>query len=207
MRTIKRDWLISASKKGVEARIRERESENLKIRFHLLEKLKNPKYLSYVARLCGYIMGDGSFEIRKEKNKGWYHHEIRFYPDNLEVGKFFILTFKELYKKEPSIKQLNNYYRIRVTSKVACQHLKEYGPFSSLNWRAPNNLLKETDLKIEFIRSIFDCEAHVGKKNIQFQSVSYNGIKDLKELLEDFNIKSKMYSYKRKNPNWNINYL
>jgi len=45
------------------------------------------------------------------------------------------------------------------------------------------------------------------KKQIQLQFVNKKGIEDIKNLLETFNIESKIYSYERKNKNWNTNYI
>ena len=200
------DWIRIASKKGVEARQLIREKQNKIIKNRLLIRLKDKRTHLLIARLCGFLSGDGHIKIRIDK-KGWHHHGIRFYPDNLDVANIFIKTFKELYEKEPSITPLHNFYRVSVTSKVACNHLLKISTYNTHNWDIPNFILNSKELKVEFLKAIFDCEASVGKNNIQFQSVNKKGIYEIKKLLEELNISNSVYSYKRTNPNWNINYI
>lgn len=200
------DWIKIASKKGVEARQIIREKQNKIIENNLLLKLKDKKTYLLIARLCGFLAGDGHIKLRTDK-KGWHHHEIRFYPDNLDIANLFVKTFKELYEKEPRTTPLHNFYKIAVTSKVACNHLLKISTYDTHNWNIPDFVLKTDELKAEFLKAIFDCEASVGKRNIQFQSVNKKGIKQVSNLLQGIGIHSKIYSYKRSNPNWNINYI
>lgn len=200
------DWIKTASKKGVEARQIIREKRNKIIEDKLLTKLKDKKTYLLIAKLCGFLSGDGHIKIRIDK-KGWHHHEIRFYPDSLDIANVFTETFKEIYEKEPSITALHNFYKVAVTSKVACDYLLKISNFDTHNWDIPNFVLDSNELKVEFLKAIFDCEASVSKNNIQFQSVNKNGIYGLKKLLEDLRICSNVYTYKRPNPNWNTNYI
>ena len=159
------------------------------------------------ARLIGFIMGDGSIDrLKYPINPANQHYDISFYPDSLEVAKIFIADFKKLYLKEPIIRQRNNYYSLRVSSKPACDDLRSFGEYTSLKWKFPNKL-KTKEEKIEWLKAIFDCESCVGKKNIQFQSVSKIGIESIKKLLEELGILSNIYKYARKNKRWNDNYI
>ena len=86
--------------------------------------------------------------------------------------------------------------------------MDKIGKFNSLNWKFPNFNSKEE--KTEWLKAIFDCEAYVSikhRKYINFQSVSKTGIYSIQKLLKEFEIESSIYTYKRKNPKWNLNYL
>ena len=165
-------------------------------------KLKKEK-----ARLIGFLMGDGSLTSMKNYQNG-KHHDIRFYPDDSKMLKLFLDDFNKLYLKKPAFRKLKKYYIVHVSSKPAWEDLMSISKFESLYWEFPK-ILQSKGEKIEWIKAIFDCEAYVypSKSRISFQTVSKRGVESIKELLNEFGITSKVYSYKRKNPNWNINYL
>lgn len=152
-------------------------------------------------------MGDGSLNSTDNSLKG-SHHDIRFYPDDLTMANLFIEAFEKLYLKKPSIKNLGRYFRLHISSKPAWQDLNKFGEYDSLNWTIPRSFLSKEE-KIEWLRSLFDCEAYVDvkKKRIVFQTVSKKGINSIQKLLDELGIKSKYYIYKRKNLNFNLNYL
>lgn len=157
--------------------------------------------------LCGYLSGDGSLSIRREKsNPKKIHYDIGFYPDDKNMLSLFLTTFKELYRKEPKIFLEKNYYKVRITSKTACLDLIRFTKFHSLEWRIPT-FVNTTELKREWLRAFFDCEAYVDKNRITIQSVNKNGIIDIRQALQEFSIESKIYQYKRRQKNWNTNYL
>ena len=56
------------------------------------------------------------------------------------------------------------------------------------------------------MRAFFDAEAYVNDKRICVQCVNKKGILQIHELLKQFNIESSLYTYRRENPNWNVNY-
>ena len=202
---MKKEWMKKISKKGVLARKKLREKENKQCKIRLYNTIDRKSGLINLARICGFIMGDGTIDRRKEKE--WFHSEIRFYPDNLQVAQIFADTFEYLYSKRPTVTQLKNYYCVRAISKVACDHLLGIGSFSSLEWRIPIRLLSNKKVKTEFIKALFDCEAYIGRRNLQFQSVNKKGIEELRTLLKDMGISASVYEYKRKNPKWNTNYI
>lgn len=169
-------------------------------------KNKHSKMLREKARIIGFIMGDGSLTSNDHPSKG-SHHEIRFYPDDRYVADLFMKDFEKLYLKKPIIKKLEKYFSIFTSSKPAWEDLKNYGNFSSLNWKLPK--FNSNMEKIEWLKAIFDCEAYVSikNKNISFQTVSKEGAISVNGLLREFGINSKIYTYKRKNPKWNTNYI
>lgn len=168
---------------------------------------KIPSNFPLIARLCGYISGDGSICVRKEFNKTTTHYDISFYPDHESLIFPFVDAFKRLYAKTPSIKRLNNFYTVRVCSKLASEDLLSITSFKSKEWIVPSKLLDSDSSKIEWIKAYFDSESYVSKNNICVQSVNKEGLYQVKELLNYFGINSKIYEYKRKQKQWSTNYL
>ena len=194
-------------KLGKAGGIKRWESYNLEIE----DFLKNNKILEThpkkLASLCAFIAGDGSIDNRPS------HYEIRFYPDDLKLGKIFKDIFLELYGKELKInknkKLYGDCYYLRTNSKKAHKHLNSLSNFGSLDWKVPDFILKNNDLIIKWLKAYFDCEAYVNPngKIIQVQSVNKTGLYQIKDLLDSLSIQSKIYEYERKNKNWNTNYI
>ncbi len=158
------------------------------------------------ARLIGFLMGDGSL-TSKQSNSKFPHHDIRFYPDDIELAKLFVKDFKKIYLKKPTIKKLKNHFRVHVSSRPAWEDLNKIAGFSSLEWDLPKKYFRSKEEKIIWLRALFDCEGYVGKRAIQLQSVNLKGISSIKKTLLNIGITSSIYNYTRKNPNWNVNYI
>ena len=173
-----------------------------------LDGVNKREYKKFKARLLGFISGDGSISIIKEKKRpNAEHHDISFYPDHESMIPPFIEAFKFLYIKEPKISQKINHYSVKVSSKFACFDLIKTSKVGTHDWTVPFDFLNYKEYKKEWLRAFFDCEAYVAKKVIQVQSVNKSGLFQVKILLEDFNIDSKIYEYHRKEKNWNTNYI
>lgn len=182
--------------------------EEQKYNLHLKKILKSKTYKIFKSRLLGFLAGDGSVSIRREKKKKTsVHHDISFYPDHHSMIGPFIEAFTYLYLKKPTVKNMKNHYSVRVSSKQACLDLLRTSNFGTLYWQVPLNFLNLTKYKIEWLRAFFDCESSIGKRVIQVQSVNKKGIHQVQTLLKNFNIESKIYEYKRKNKKWNTNYI
>ena len=164
---------------------------------------KNPELK---ARLIGYLMGDGSVTVRKEAN-GTIHYQMGFYPDDPEMRKSFLRAFTKIYDRKPRVRRLQGHYSVRIESKPIVCDLLSYGSFRSLEWKISRQITESTSSTVEFLRAIFDSEAYVGKKGIVLQMVNKEGIAKIQELLGMFNIKSTIYTYHRKQINWNTNYI
>jgi|SRR3989344_3840264 len=165
------------------------------------------KYPRLKARIIGHLMGDGSVTIRKEKGIH-YHHTIRFYPDDQGMLNSFLEAFLKVYGIKPNVVKFDKYFYVRTDSKpVVNDLLVNYGSFSSTKWLVPNILINSKGLKQEFLKAFYDCEGYVGPRAITVQSVNQKGLKQIQSLLAEFEIKSKMYKYERKNKNWNTNFL
>ena len=175
---------------------------------HTKKIIRTKKYKLLKARLLAFLAGDGSVSIRNEKGKAnSVHYDISFYPDHPSLTNPFFEAFTYLYIKKPKVRAGNNYFIIKVTSKFACMDLLKISPLGSMTWRVPFNFLSTKECKKEWLRAFFDCESSILKDQIQLQSVNQIGLNEVKELLQEFGIESKIYQYKRKNKNWNTNYL
>ena len=160
----------------------------------------------FKARICGYLAGDGTVSIRKERNTNTIHHEIRFFPDHESLIEPYISAFRKAYNKEPKVKKRNNFYEIRINSKIVARDLLSICSFGTQNWTIPN--FTNLKCKIEWLRALFDSDAYVGKDYIRIKMINKNGIESIKKLLNEFDIEtSKIYSYKPPNKKWSINYI
>lgn len=175
-----------------------------------IETKTEPWHLELKARLCGYISGDGLVKMRFNKNQKTPRYDFGFYPDDLMMAKSFNDAFFELYGRRFIVRKSKEYnnYILRGTHKEAYLDLIKLGSFGTYDWNVPFEFLTTTKMKTEWIKAFFDAEAHVGKRQIQVQSVNKKGLEEVKQLLEEVGIiTSKIYTYKRKQKNWNINYL
>lgn len=169
-------------------------------------KLLNSKKDENLARICGFLCGDGNISVWTDKNNH-NHYEVRFFPDDLEMAVVYINSFEKFFGMKPKMFDRKNYYNVLLCSKIAADYLRNNFNFGVYNWRAPMNILDSNKNKIEFVKAFFDCEAYVGKKSICVQSVCKEGLLDIKEMLFSLGINSKIYKYERKNKNWKDNYL
>ncbi len=160
------------------------------------------------ARVHGYLCGDGSVSIRKEKRRsGDVHHaDIRFYPDHESLIRTFTEAFCRIYVKKPAVRDMGKFYFLTLTSMTAAKDLLADGSMTSLGWRVPEWVVSNERNSKEWIRAFFDCEAYVGKADLRVQSVNQPGLRQVAGMLRNFGIASREYSYQRKNKNWNTNY-
>jgi len=151
-------------------------------------------------------MGDGSVFYCKDI-RGKEHYGITFYPDDLAMANYFAKCFEEVYGIKLKIFKLKNHYKTYIKNKIIYNDLISIASFGSLEWTVPTRFLKSNDMKREFLKAFFDCEAYVWEKAIQLQSVNKKGLEGIKKILGEFDIASKIYEYERKNKNWNKNYI
>ena len=158
------------------------------------------------ARIHGYLCGDGSVSIRKERRTGKMHHEIRFYPDHRSMAFSFINAFHLVYGKRLRLKERKNHFLVNINSKVIVNDLLRDGSFSSTGWRVPHWVMHNQENAREWLRAFFDSEAHVNNREIRVQSVNMVGLRQVKSMLVNLGVVCREYSYERKNKNWNVNY-
>jgi len=159
------------------------------------------------ARVHGYLCGDGSVSMRREKGRpGAIHADIRFYPDHESLIRPFTEAFCGIYVKKPTIRNLGKFYSLTITSMPAAKDLLADGSMTSLGWRVPDWVAKSKRNSKEWLRAFFDCEAYVGVRDVRVQSVNLAGLRQIACMLRRFGITSREYSYQRKQRGWNTNY-
>jgi hypothetical protein len=163
------------------------------------------RYLHLKARLFGYLAGDGNILIGNRINN--FHHTVRFYPDHKSMVEAFCEAFIKVYGKTPAIKKLHNHYFVYMDSKIIVQDIMLSAKFGTSNWQVPYKILYNKECKKEWLRAFFDCEAYVGKDRIKIQCINKLGMKQVRRLLNEFNIVLNSYIYTPKNKNWNTNYI
>ena len=158
-----------------------------------------------------YLCGDGNISIRK---KG-FHHDIRFFLDDIDLAKRVVNLFEKEFNASPVIRRMKSkigggkgFFKVEICNKPVCEHLLKLGNYGCMNWEIPKGLSSE--FKKEWIKCFFDCEAHVniGKRQIQVKSVNGNGLACLKNMLEGWGIFPKLYGpYKQYSENHNSYYF
>ena len=76
-----------------------------------------------------------------------------------------------------------------VRSKLAYEDLIKYGPYKSDNWIIPEIIFNsQKELKRELIRTFADNEGSVCNNLIKIYSINLKGLKQVKKLIEEFDI-------------------
>ena len=90
----------------------------------------------------------------------------------------------------------NNFHRVSLYSKKVREYLyKKYEVhFKEGSWRIPK-AVKETNLNVigSYLRGFADSQGSVGKRAIALASSNFEGMKEIKSLLDLFNIRSTLY--------------
>lgn len=146
------------------------------------------------AALLGFIAGDGSIVKRPKVS----HFEIKCYPDDEIMLEAYCCAFRYLYSKEPEITFRDGVFHAKKTSKIAALDLN-HCKLSTYDWEIP--LFETFDEKIAWLKAFFSAEAYVGKDHIKIQTVNEIGMVQLKHLLEEVGINSKLYYYNSKKLN------
>jgi|SRR3989344_1164773 len=157
------------------------------------------KTLIMKSALCGFLAGDGSLQIRKEKN--FYHYQLDFFPDNETMLKTYLNFIKKVYGKKPSVSFRDNVYVARLSSKFVVLDLLKESKFGIYEWSFPHRLFKNKGAKESWLKAFFSAEGYVGNKVIKIQSVNIKSLKKVLKLLLDFKIKGNYYEYKPKSRN------
>ena len=175
-----------------------------KIHKHQLDQINPDKIL--LARLCGFLAGDGSVQIRKEQN-GKTHHSIEFFPDDVSLVLPFVAAFQSVFKLTPKIVKSSSHFRIRTFSKSAVSYLTGLADFGINEWSPPPFLMANEKAKTEWLRAFFDSEAYVGESVIRVQSVNARGLNSVENLLVSFGIACTRFTYVPKKENWSKVYI
>ncbi|MEK6968881.1 MAG: LAGLIDADG family homing endonuclease [Nanoarchaeota archaeon] len=157
------------------------------------------------AILCGFLAGDGSVQVRKEKS--CYHYQLDFFPDDELMMDIYIKAIKKVYQKEPSVRIRDNVFHVRKTSKTIVTDLLELTRFETKLWSIPKFVLDCKKTKVAWLKAFFSAEAYVNKKSIKIQTVNKTGMGEISKLLDEFQIKHRTYEYQPKKKNHSRVYI
>jgi|SRR3989344_221012 len=156
------------------------------------------------AYVLGVLCGDGYL------NKSPKGCTISLNSIDEEFVQRFSKCLRKIYKitpKEHLVKLKNgwnNQHRSRLCSKKVIKDLERYHRnFRTFEWRIPKEILEEKqDIWIKFLQGFFDSEGYVSNKiknkKIIGASASIKGLEEIKELLNNLDIKSSIYSNKKR---------
>lgn len=149
--------------------------------------------------LCGFLAGDGSVQVRKEKS--FSHYQLDFFPDDELMLKEYLKLMKKIYKVKPSIRRRSNVYVARTSQKFVVLDLLKLSKFGLYTWNIPEWILINDLNKRAWLKAFFSAEGYVNKKYIKTQSVNIESIKEVKNMLSSLGIKGNYYEYIPKNLN------
>lgn len=119
----------------------------------------NPKF----ARILGYYLGDGSYELDR----------ISFSEQREGVANHYICLIKDVFGLDSSLRfrEEKGYWQIRVHSRILSQLFKQLFPYEdkTLQGRMPSIILTSSDESLAgFIGGFFDAEGYVSKSRVAF---------------------------------------
>ena len=164
-------------------------------------KLNNAK-----ARLIGHLIGDGCVYQSKT------NYNIKYQVIDEDLLDQFENDFIEIYGLTPmkGTKQSGKTKRmvpfIHIRSKKAFMDLLRYcDSYYSNQWRVPSQIMNATKkIQKEFLKALYDDEGSViptrKTAELRLYSINYEGLIQIEELLQNFNISTRMrggYGMKR----------
>ena len=123
------------------------------------KKIKIPKKINLnFARILGYYLGDGSYEIDR----------ITFFEQRKEVAEYYQSLIEQVFgiKSDLRFRKDKNYWQLRVYSRILAQLFKQIYPEKDKthNERIPSIILRSSDKSlVAFIGGFFDAEGYVSK--------------------------------------------
>jgi len=156
---------------------------------------------AYLARLHGYVSGDGSagfysYPYKKDKP----HLNIKI-DDPACLDK--ILEAFAALGYTPSVSgsqgSSGQWFTVQAQKKKIVRKVLSLGPVGSYRWRTPN--LRDRQWVREWVAAFFDSEATVISPNreIVIESVNLGGLNHLKKVLGDFDVSSHLGFRKGRN--------
>lgn len=167
------------------------------IREGSMKKIKIPKHINpSLARLLGYYLGDGSYEVDR----------ITFFEQRKDVAEFYQELIKKIFGIESKLtfRAAKNYYQLRCYSRIVAQLFKKI--FSeqdkTLNERIPSIILKSSNKSLaQFIGGFFDAEGYISSNRISAGINNQMIVKQLQIALLRLGIIASIHEYdNRRNP-------
>jgi DNA-binding transcriptional regulator WhiA len=178
---------------------------NKKLKEEKNRLLNNSKSRLLKSAICGFIAGDGSLQVRKEKT--FYHYQLDFFPDDKEMLEKYVEFIEYVYYKKPLVQEKKNFFSVRLTSKTIIVDLLRYAEFGVRKWTIPNKLFKNKKDKKYWLKAFFSAEGTVNSCRIKIQSINKEGLKQVSKLLNDFNIDHREYTYIPHKPSYSQVYV
>jgi len=145
------------------------------------------------ARILGYYLGDGSYEIDR----------LTFFEQREEVASYYKNLIEKVFGIEVKYKfrESKNYYQLRIYSRIVAQLFKEIFPEKNktLKERIPAIILKSSDKSIaSFISGFFDAEGYVQSNRVGLGINNHNIARQLQFVLLRLGIISSLLEYDNK---------
>src|SRR3989344_2362728 len=170
----------------------------------------NSKYMSKEkARIIGYLASEGHVRLDEgyDKKLRPFHKSngigyrlckhknalISFYNTEIILIKKYMKDFYKVYKIKT--KYIKKEYEVKIRSVEVYKDLIRYCKFGSRDWYIPKGILNNKTFSKEWLKAFCDGEAYIDNKSkrIVINSVNKKGLISIKKLLEQLNIKSKIY--------------
>jgi len=191
------DYLIMPEKVNIELKDKRIQFNPQIKRRDNIKKIRIPKIIDgSFARLLGYYLGDGSYEIDR----------INFFEQRKDVAEYYKKLIKKVFGIESKLKfrKDKNYYQIRVYSRIISQLFKHLfqSEKKTLNERIPSIILKSSNKSLaSFIAGFFDAEGYISSNRISLGINNEIVVRQLQMALLRFGIISSINEYdNRKNP-------
>ncbi len=129
-----------------------------------MKKIKIPRKMdNSFAKLLGYYLGDGSYEMDR----------ITFFEQREEVAKNYQNLVAKVFGIESDLRfrESKNYWQLRVYSRIISQLFREIFPIQNktLEEKIPPIILKSSNETLSgFISGFFDAEGYVSKGRVAF---------------------------------------
>ncbi len=149
------------------------------------------------ARLIAHSIGDGYVGISKHDYNIKYEVSDKELLDSFETDLVNTYGLKAMHGKNPSGKTGKDIPYIRLRSKLVFEDLMKYATYYSKDWRLkPLFLNCSSEIKREFLKALFDDEGSVipGNKTIRLYSINERGLLQVKDMLTEFKITSRIKS-------------
>ena len=151
------------------------------------------------ARLHAHVCGDGHLYV--EVGRRGKRYVVEYTNSSLELINEFINDAIYEYNVSPIIIKHKEVFIARFKSRYAFHRLALLKAGKSKEWRAPLRIFlvadtaKAAELMKNWLRAFMDDEAHIDLSTgrVTITSVNYQGLLDIKDMLNYLGIKSKIY--------------
>ena len=160
---------------------------------------RDKKSLKIKSAICGFLVGDGSVQIRKRKGENFSHYQLDLFADDKKMLDTYCDFIQKIYKKKPTISRRDNMFVARLSQKFIVLDLLRHSKFGIYKWSFPEDLFCIPNAREMWLRAFYSAEGYVNNKTIKIQSVNLKSIKIVSNLLNEMEIYHSYYVYTPKN--------